>query len=52
MEKAPGRPLKQALLESGPYQGLQTVWNFDRFGDAKRQTHIAIVRDGLLVVTD
>lgn len=52
MEKAPSRPLKQALLESGPYQGLQTVWNFDRFGDAQRQTHIAIVRDGLLVVTD
>jgi branched-chain amino acid transport system substrate-binding protein len=52
MEKSPQRPLKQALLESGPYQGLQTVWNFDRFGDAQRQTHIAIVRDGHFVVTD
>ena len=52
MEKAPGQPLKQALLDSGPYQGLQTLWNFDRFGDAQRQTLITIVRDGHFVVTD
>jgi branched-chain amino acid transport system substrate-binding protein len=52
MEKAPGQPLKQALLDSGPYQGLQTLWNFDRFGDAQRQTRITIVRDGHFVVTD
>lgn len=52
MEKAPGGPLKQALLEAGPYQGLQTDWNFDRFGDAQRRTHIAVVRDGHFVVAD
>ena len=52
MEKAPGQPLKQALLEAGPYQGLQNSWNFDRFGDAQRQTHIAIVQDGHFVVVD
>jgi branched-chain amino acid transport system substrate-binding protein len=52
MTNAQGRPLKQALLEAGPYQGLQTVWNFDRFGDAKRQVQITVVRNGHFVVVN
>jgi branched-chain amino acid transport system substrate-binding protein len=45
-------PLKEALIAAGPYEGLQERWHFDRFGDAARQTRIAVVRDGRIVVVD
>lgn len=47
-----GQPLKEALLAAGPYEGLQDRWNFDRFGDAQRQTHISVVRNGRFVLVD
>lgn len=45
-------PLREALIAAGPFEGLQERWNFDRFGDAARQTKIAVVRDGRIVVID
>lgn len=44
-----GQPLKQALLASGPCDGLREGWSFDRNGDARRQTCITGVRDGRFV---
>lgn len=44
--------LKQALLTSGPYPGLQEQWNFDRFGDAGRKAYVTEVRNGRFVVVD
>lgn len=44
-----GQSLKQALLASGPFDGLQERWNFDRNGDARRQIYITTVRDGRFV---
>jgi branched-chain amino acid transport system substrate-binding protein len=52
LEKSQGTALKDALLASGPYQGLQESWNFDRNGDAVRQTRIAMVRSGRFVIVD
>jgi branched-chain amino acid transport system substrate-binding protein len=52
LAKSKGTALKAALLDSGPYQGLQETWNFDRNGDALRQTRIAIVRNGRFVIVD
>lgn len=45
-----GQPLKEALLAAGPYEGLQDRWNFDGNGDAQRQTHISVVRNGRFVL--
>ena len=47
-----GQPLKEALLAAGPYEGLQDRWNFDRYGDAQRQTHISVVRNGRFVLVE
>ncbi len=44
--------LKQALLAAGPYEGLQDRWSFDRNGDARRQTHITVVRNGRFVLVE
>lgn len=41
-----GQALKQAVLQNGPYDGLQQTIRFDRFGDAERATHFVIVREG------
>jgi branched-chain amino acid transport system substrate-binding protein len=46
------RSLKQALLEAGPYDGVQGQWNFDRFGDAQRKAFVTVVRNGRFVVVD
>lgn len=45
-----GLTLKQALLTSGPYEGLQESWKFNRYGDAERQTYVTVVRDGSFVI--
>lgn len=47
-----GQSVKAALLESGPYQGLQEAWNFDRNGDVQRATYVATVKDGRFLVVD
>lgn len=47
-----GQPLKDALLAAGPYEGLQERWNFDRYGDAQRQTYISVVRNGRFVLVE
>lgn len=44
--------LKEALLGSGPYDGLQGRWNFNRFGDAERSVWVTVVRDGRFVRAD
>ncbi len=38
--------LKQALLEGGPYIGLQESWRFDAFGDSRRKLRVAEVIHG------
>lgn len=47
-----GVSLKQSLLESGPYEGLQERWNFDRHGDAQRKVRVTRVVDGRFQVVD
>ncbi len=47
-----GQTVKQALLASGPYEGLQERWNFDAYGDVQRQTFVTIVRSGRFVVVN
>ncbi|WP_326533179.1 ABC transporter substrate-binding protein [Pseudorhodoferax sp.] len=42
----PGETLKQALLQHGPYQGLQQSIAFDRFGDAGRTAYATVVHHG------
>lgn len=44
--------LKEALLASGPYDGLQEKWTFDRYGGAQRKTSITVVRDGQFKVVE
>ena len=50
--RTPEQNLKQALLASGPYQGLQEQWNFDRYGDAERKAYVTEVRNGRFVVVE
>lgn len=40
-----GQSLKQALLEQGPYIGLQHSIEFDRFGDSRGVDGISIVKN-------
>jgi branched-chain amino acid transport system substrate-binding protein len=47
-----GQTLKQALLASGPYPGLQGEWSFDRNGDVVGKSSIAVVRRGRFMVAD
>lgn len=47
-----GIALKQALLEGGPYAGLQERWRFDAHGDTQRAVRVAEVRDGRFQVRD
>lgn len=49
-QRGKDQSLKQAILASGPYHGVQEQWNFDRFGDAERKAHVTEVRDGRFVV--
>lgn len=44
--------LKESLLEIGSYQGLQSQFKVDRFGDVERQLFLTIVEDGQFKVTD
>lgn len=41
-----GMPLKNALIELGPFRGLQGSIQFDRYGDTQRVATMAIVRNG------
>ena len=43
------QPLKQALIDQGPFQGLQETIQFDAHGDTRRSAAIALVRDGRFV---
>lgn len=42
----PGESARDALLRHGPYQGLQQMVAFDRYGDAKRAAYHTVVRGG------
>lgn len=44
--RPPGGSLKDALLNSGAFDGLEKSLNFDRFGDITREAHFLIIRDG------
>jgi len=44
--------LKAALLQAGPFEGLQDRWSFDRHGDAQRKSYIAVIRNGRFVNLD
>lgn len=45
-----GTPLKQALLEHGPFTGVQQPIVFDRFGDSLRPARHTTIRDGRFVL--
>lgn len=51
-KQAPRHSLKSALLSSGPYEGIQGQWNFDRSGDANRSAWMTVVRNGRFVRAD
>ena len=42
-------PLKKALIELGPFQGLQEKIHFDAYGDTQRSAAIAIIQNGRFV---
>lgn len=44
--------VKQALLQAGPYEGLQERWNFDPYGDVQRRNYITIVKGGRFVAVN
>lgn len=44
--RRPGEPLKTALLQRGPYPGLQQPIALDAFGDVRDGLHFAVVREG------
>ena len=41
--------LKKALIELGPFQGLQEKIHFDAYGDTQRSAAIAIIQNGRFV---
>lgn len=47
--RRPDQSLANALLTLGPFPGTQRPIVFDRFGDAKRPTQMAVVRNNRLV---
>ncbi len=51
-QQRPGQSVKQALLQAGPYEGLQERWNFDLYGDVQRRNYITVVRDGRFVAVN
>lgn len=51
-QRRPEQSVKQALLQAGPYEGLQERWNFDLYGDVQRRNYITIVRDGRFVAVN
>lgn len=46
VRRKPGETPRQAVLQHGPYQGLQQSIVFDRYGDITRALHFAVVRKG------
>ncbi|MBX9871128.1 MAG: ABC transporter substrate-binding protein [Burkholderiaceae bacterium] len=51
-QRRPEQSVKQALLQAGPYEGLQERWNFDLYGDVQRRNYITIVKDGRFVAVN
>jgi branched-chain amino acid transport system substrate-binding protein len=47
-----GQPLKETLLSSGPFRGIQQPISFDRFGEARRKTYNTTIRNGRFVTVD
>ena len=47
--RQPGEPLKQAVLRSQPYQGLQQAIAFDANGDTERKVFFTQIRNGRYV---
>ena len=53
LEKNPAREgLKKSLLEIESYQGLQSRFQVDRFGDVERKLFLTVVDDGQFKVVD
>ncbi len=48
--RRPGHSMKQALIEAGPFDGLQQRIVFDRYGDTNRRVVFTEVRAGRYVV--
>lgn len=53
LENNPGREgLKKSLLERGSFQGLQSQFKVDRFGDVERRLFLTVVAGGQFKVVD
>lgn len=50
--RTPSMSLKQALLETGPFAGVQGEVRFNAQGDNQRLPHIAVVRHGQFVMAE
>lgn len=48
----PRQSLKPSILASGPYEGIQGNWNFNRYGDAERNVWVTVVRNSRFVRAD
>jgi hypothetical protein len=47
MLRSQGRfTLKTALLEQGPFPGLESPVSFDRYGDIERTPRMAVIHNG------
>ncbi len=51
-QRQEGRSVKETVLAIHRFEGIQEPILFDRFGDVKRNLHIAVVRDGQFVVIE
>jgi branched-chain amino acid transport system substrate-binding protein len=47
-----GKTLREAILATPTFQGLQQTISFDRFGDSQRKTYISTVKSGRFVVIE
>jgi branched-chain amino acid transport system substrate-binding protein len=50
--KGTRQDLKEFILATGSFTGVQQKISFDRFGDARRTTYVSTIRDGRFVVKE
>ena len=52
LRRRQGESLRDAMLRIGTYDGLQGALKIDRFGDADRRSHMAVVERGAFQVVE
>jgi branched-chain amino acid transport system substrate-binding protein len=44
--RRPGEPLKNTIINTGRFQGVQQLLDINRYGDANRNTFISVIQNG------